>query len=200
MRRAARDAILARELIKQKHDLQLIPLYTPLKLDDDHLPFAPIFFGGINVYLQQASALFRHVPAWLDRFLDRPALLRWMSSRSIEIEPAKLGPMTVSMLQGKDGRQRKEVRRLLGYLQAEFRPEVANLTNGLLSGLAPEIKRLLNVPVLCTYQGEDQFVAALPEPCRGKAMELVRQNSKFIDCCICPSQAMAKTVAVFFGT
>jgi len=193
----ARDAILARELIRQKHDLQLIPLYTPLKLDDDHLPFAPLFFGGINVYLQQASALFRRLPARLDRILDHPALLRWLSRRSIEIDPAKLGPMTVSMLQGRDGRQKKEVDRLLAYLQTEFHPQVVNLTNALLSGLAPEIKRRLKVPVLCTYQGEDQFLADLPQPWRAQALELVQVNAKFIDGCICPSQAMVKSVAAF---
>jgi len=195
----ARDAILARELIRRKLDLQLIPLYTPMKLDDEHLPFAPIFFGGINVYLQQASALFRHIPARLDRILDHPALLRWLSRKHIEFQPAKLGPMTVSMLQGKDGRQKKEVARLLAYLQTEFHPQLVNLSNALLSGLVPEIKRLLNVPVLCTYQGEDEFIAALPQPWRGQAMDLVRANAQFIDRCICPSHAMAKSVADFLG-
>jgi hypothetical protein len=27
----------------------------------------PVFFGGVNVWLQQHSALFRWLPRWLDR-------------------------------------------------------------------------------------------------------------------------------------
>ncbi len=194
-----RDANLARGIRRQGHDIQLIPLYTPLKDQSRSLPLGPIFFGGINVYLQQACGLFRHVPRALDRMLDSEHLLRWVSEFSIEVDPRKLGPMTVSMLEGRDGKQKKELSRLLDYLEHDFRPDVVHLTNALLSGIAPELKRRLNVPVLCTYQGEDNFIGDLPEPHRARALELVRHNATFIDHTVCPCQASVPTVEAFMG-
>ena len=35
----------------------------------------PIFFGGINAYLQLKYSFFRHVPKWLDKALDSRPLL-----------------------------------------------------------------------------------------------------------------------------
>jgi len=195
----ARDATLARGLLARGHELQLIPLYTPIKLELDDLPAAPIYFGGINVYLQQASALFRWIPAAADRFLDRPAFLRWVSKYALEVEAKKLGPMTVSMLAGSHGRQKKEVDRLLTYLENHFRPQIINLTNSLISGIAPEIKRRLHIPVVCTYQGEECFVNDLPEPHRTEAYRLIHENMQCVDRVICPSESLASAVAAFLG-
>lgn len=195
----ARDATLARGLLARGHDVQLIPLYTPLKLEAEGLPVGPIFYGGINVVLQQAWGLFRWLPRALDRVLDRPSLLRQVAKYAIEVEARNLGPMTVSVLAGTDGRQKKEVERLLEYLAQGFRPELINLTNSLLSGIAPEIKRRLKVPVVCTFQGEDSFVADLPEPHQAQARSLIQANARAVDLFICPSAALAPQVAEFLG-
>jgi len=49
----------------------MVPLYLPLAADKtEPLSNAPIFFGGINVYLQQKLALFRKTPRWIDRWFD----------------------------------------------------------------------------------------------------------------------------------
>ena len=60
-----RDNILARELLRLGHEVTIAPMYLPLMLDDTKLPGleqTPIFFGGINVYLQQKMAFFRKTP------------------------------------------------------------------------------------------------------------------------------------------
>jgi glycosyltransferase involved in cell wall biosynthesis len=193
----ARDAVLVRGLLRAGHDVHMIPLYTPLKLEDDSLPLEPVFFGGINVFLQQASAIFRHMPRFLDRVLDSRAILRFVSRYSIEVDPKKLGPMTVSVLAGSHGRQKKEMDRLLAYLKKGPRPDVVNLTNSLLSALAPEIKKTLHVPVVCTFQGEDIFVSDLPAPYRTQARDHIRRNARSIDLFICPNQCMLDDVATF---
>ncbi len=52
----ARDINLVRALIAGGHDVQVVPLYTPLRIDGDRkLPVSPVFYGGINVFLQQVS-------------------------------------------------------------------------------------------------------------------------------------------------
>ncbi|MCL2640149.1 MAG: glycosyltransferase family 4 protein, partial [Phycisphaerales bacterium] len=195
----ARDATLARGLLARGHEVRLIPLYTPIKVERDDLPVSAVYFGGINVYLQQALSVFRWVPRVVDRVLDRPAFLRWVAKYAIAVDAKKLGPMTVSMLAGTHGRQRKEVERLMGYLEGVFRPEVVNLTNSLISGIAPEVRRRLKVPVVCTYQGEESFVNDLPEPHRSEAYRLIHENMRSVDRVICPSEAIVPEVAKFLG-
>ena len=65
-----RDNALAAELMAQGHDVVLVPLYTPTLTDEPNVSQEKVFFGGISVYLEQYSALFRHTPRWLDRSLS----------------------------------------------------------------------------------------------------------------------------------
>ena len=63
-----RDNALAKELIRQGHEAIILPMYLPLTLEESSAsPDTPIFFGGINVYLQQKLAIFRreHAPILL---------------------------------------------------------------------------------------------------------------------------------------
>ena len=54
-----RDNSLARQLIALGHDVTMLPTYLPHFLDEeDASPDQPIFFGGINVYLQHKFSLF----------------------------------------------------------------------------------------------------------------------------------------------
>ncbi len=66
------DNTLAAALLELGEDVLLVPTYTPLRTDEANVSIDRVFFGGINVYLQQKSALFRHTPWWLDRVLDNP--------------------------------------------------------------------------------------------------------------------------------
>src|SRR3990172_11497725 len=107
------DNTLAAALLELGEDVILVPTYTPLRTDEPDVSIRRVFFGGINVYLQQNSALFRHTPWWLDRLLDHPGLLDRLSQRGVNIQPSELGAMTVSMLRGEAGRQRKEIKKLI---------------------------------------------------------------------------------------
>src|SRR5947207_2581723 len=72
-----RDNALVTELRRQGHDALLVPLYLPPTLDEAAAPGdAPLFYGGVNVYLQHKASLFRKTPRWVDRLLDAPGLLR----------------------------------------------------------------------------------------------------------------------------
>ena len=61
------DNTLAAALLDLGEDVVLVPTYTPLRTDEADVSIDRVFFGGINVYLQQKSAVFRHTPWWLDR-------------------------------------------------------------------------------------------------------------------------------------
>src|SRR5262249_22278352 len=140
-----------------------------------------VFLGGINVLLQQKLALFRHTPWGIDRLFDAPRLLRWASRFAGKTQADQLGELTISMLKGEHGYQRKEIARLAHWLATEVRPDLVNLTNALLSGLDHEIKQRLEAPTLCTLQGDDVFLEALPEPYRRQSMELIREHCREID-------------------
>jgi hypothetical protein len=79
-----RDNAVAGELQRQGCDVMLVPLYTPIRTDERDVSVDQVFYGGINVYLQQKLPAFRYVPRMLTRWLDRPAVLnrlaksRWM--------------------------------------------------------------------------------------------------------------------------
>jgi len=194
----ARDMVMARGLLKLGHDFQILPLYTPLKIEgDEPSPVGEIYLGGINAWLQQHSALFRRLPARLDRLLDHPALLQWAGRFALRTSPSQLGPMTVSVLAGREGRQRKEVQRLLDYVRTQEPPELISLTNSLLSGLAPALKQAHPVPLVCGLQGEESFVAALPARHRQQAHDLLRANARHVDLFLSPGEAYADEMAAF---
>src|SRR5215813_6555479 len=134
------DNTLVAALQTQGHEALLIPTYTPITTDEEDVSQRRVFFGGVNVYLQQQSALFRHTPWFLDRLLDSPKLLDWLSRRSAGMDPAELGALTVSTLSGKQGHQRKEIEKLVRWLKEDGKPEVIHISNALLLGMAPRLK------------------------------------------------------------
>jgi len=192
-----RDAGLASALRAIGHDAHLVPMYLPIAAApaDD----APVFFGGLNVYLQQKWALFRRTPRWLDRLLDRRALLGLLARLAGMTSARDLGATTVSMLRGEHGRQVKELRRLTDWLAGHDRPDVVCLANVLLAGLAPAIKEALGVPVVCFLQDEDEFLDALPEPHRSAAWALIARRAGDIDAFLPASRYYAGAMAKRLG-
>ena len=93
-----RDNTLAAALQKLGCDAWLIPTYTPIRTDEHDVSRPQVFMGGINMYLQQKVAFFRRVPPFLDHWLDKPWLINWLSSFSIEVNARNLGELTVSVL------------------------------------------------------------------------------------------------------
>jgi len=172
---------LAAALRADGQNVTLVPLYTPIRTDEDDAGGACLFFGGINVYLQERSFLFRHTPRLVDWWFDRPGLLRWAARRGARTRPEQLGRLTVSMLRGREGPQRKELHRLVAWLRRGPRPDVVHLSNVLLSGVAREIKRRLDVPVVCSLSGEDAFVDKIPPPHYGQARTLLRECAGRLD-------------------
>jgi glycosyltransferase involved in cell wall biosynthesis len=168
---------LAAALRAAGQDVLLVPLYTPIRTDEENVSVDRVAFGGINVYLQGVSAFFRHTPWLLDRLLDHPRLLRWAAKSGSRTRAEQLGKLTVSMLQGEEGRQRKELDKLIHWLRRDVRPDLIHLSNVLLVGLARELARRLDTPVVCSLSGEDIFLEKLPEPHFGHARAVLRQRA-----------------------
>lgn len=194
-----RDNALAGALRAAGHDVVLTPVYTPTLTDEVNHSLNRVFFGGISVYLQQKSALFRHTPRFLDKLWDSEAALRIASQRSVGVDPKFLGEMTVSMLEGERGPIRKEFDKLTEWLKTESRPDVISLPFTLLIALAEPMKRVTGAPVVCTLQGEDLFLDGLAEPWRSRSMELIRQQIRHVDAFVATSEYYARYMTGYLG-
>lgn len=188
-----RDNMLARELHRIGHDVTLAPMYLPLMLDDAALPGAedvPIFFGGINVYLQQKLAFFRRTPAAVDRLLNANGLLRWAARHSHMTSAREHGEMTLEMLNVDTSRFRKEWDKLLDWLAAE-KPDLVCLSTALLAAFATALKQRLGIPVVLFFQGEDSFLDGLPEPFRQECWRAMARQLAASDLVLSPSHYYA---------
>ena len=180
------DNTLAAALKRRGVDVALIPTYTPLRTDEENVSLDRVFYGGINVFLQQKWSLFRHTPRALDRLLDGPRLLNSLSRFSASTSARDLGALTLSVLKGEQGHQQKELDRLAAWLKSDFKPDIVQLTNAMFSGMGRQLKAELNVPVLCGLQGEDIFLEQLIEPYKTQAQETLRERARDIDAFIAP--------------
>jgi glycosyltransferase involved in cell wall biosynthesis len=171
------DNTLAAALLKAGEEVLLIPTYTPLRTDEQDVSQRRVFFGGINVYLQQKSPIFRHTPWCLDDLLDAPGLINWATKHNVSIDPADLGDLTVAMLEGEQGNLRKELVKLVRWLENDVKPDVVHLSNMLLLAMAGEIGRRLRVPIVCSLSGEDVFLERIPEPHYSQVKQLMRQRA-----------------------
>ncbi len=189
------DNTLAAALQKKGVEVALVPTYTPLRTDEVNVSIDQIFYGGINVYLQQKVGLFRHTPWAVDRLLDRPALLRSLSRFSASTSARDLGGLTVSVLRGEQGHQQKELEKLVHWLKEDYRPDLVQLTNSMFVGMARNIKKGLGVPVLCALQGENVFLDDLVEPYKTQALEVLRERAGDVDGFIAPCRYYAGAMA-----
>jgi glycosyltransferase involved in cell wall biosynthesis len=194
-----RDNALASALLARGHDVVLAPVYTPTLTDERNVSGSRVFFGGISVYLQQHLSLFRRTPWFLDRLWDWGPMLKLASKRQIKVDPALLGGMTVSMLRGTDGFQRKEIDKLLHWLRQEPKFDAINLPFTLLIGLARPLREALGVPVACTLQGEDLFLENLQEPWKSESLDLIRTQVQHVDLFLPVSRYYETFMAGYLG-
>ena len=193
------DNTLAAALIALGHDAILIPTYTPLRTDEPDVSEKRVFLGGINAYLQQKLAFFRHTPRLLDWIFDARPLLRWASRFAVRTQADQLADLAISVLKGEHGHQRKEIARLVDWLATDHRPDVVLFSNVLLSGIVHPLRERLKVPVLATLQGDDVFLEALPAEPRAAALQLIREHCREIDGFIATSRYYADFMARYIG-
>ncbi len=191
------DNAVAKELIKAGHDCVLMPVYTPIRTDVEDMSVDRVFLGGVNVFLSQKLPLFGYLPRWLVGWLDYPWIIKALTSKAGKTSPELLGELTLSMLDGLEGRQRKEFSDLLDFLQTNIRPEVMLLTNLLIGGVIPQMS--INADVWVMLQGDDIFLDSLSPTHRSQAIARMRRLVGFAKGFICHSEAYAKSMQAMLG-
>ncbi len=195
------DNTLAAALQRKGHRVDLVPTYTPLRTDETDVSLDRVFYGALNVYLKQKWSWYRRAPLLLHWLLDRRPVLNWVSrlAGSAATQGTNLGALTLSMLRGETGHQRAELEQLVHWLGDEVRPEIVHLTNSMMLGLARSIRESLQVPVVCSVQGEDLFLDQIGEPYRTRVHDEIRRRAADVDAFIAPGRTYADTMTRYLG-
>jgi len=185
------DNAWARALMDAGLEVTLVPMYTPIRVDEANNTSTRVFFGGINVYLDVYVPGWQYLPRWLTRSLDAPWLLRAVSQRGVSNNAAELGALTEATIAGPDGPQAREGEQLVNYLTQDLRPDVIVLSNVMLCGEVARIKAQFAGPVYCTLQGDDIFLDGLTEPHRTRVFARLREIVQHLDGFLVHSQFYA---------
>ena len=187
-----RDNALVAALRGKGHDVLMVPLYLPLTLDEENQSAGvPIFFNGVNVYLGQSSPFYRRAPGWIRRIVGSERVLKWAANRAGKTRAEDVGDLTVSMLNGEEGNQSRELAELLAWLKTQPKPDIVCLSNSLLLGLTRELRAGLNVPLVCLLQNEAPYIDSMPDGLRDEVWAIMAERAKDIDCFIAPSRFYA---------
>jgi len=171
------------------HDAIMLPLYLPINVDDDDQSAGhPIFFGGVNVYLEQKSALYRNAPNWIRGLLNSRRVLVWAAGRAVKTRADEAGELLISMLRGEMGNQNREITEFISWLREQQKPDVICLSNALLIGMVRRLKAEVGVPVVCLLQGEEPYLDSLPDAQREPAWRLLAERAVDVDAWIAPSR------------
>ena len=154
-----RDNELIKILRKTGNDVIMVPIYLPHNIDGKGIMGdTPVFYGAINVFLKEKLPFYRHAPLWLERLFDSESLLQMAAKKAGSTRANGLEEMTLSMLEGENGRQATELDHLISYLNKEIKPDIVHLSNALLIGLARRIKEDLGAVVVCSLQDENEWI------------------------------------------
>lgn len=185
-----RDKFLTQSLKRAGNDILMIPMYLPLTIDDCEAD-SPIFYGAVNIYLEQISPIFKFLPQWAKKLLDSDKILRFAAKQSGSTSASGNEAMTISMLRGEHGKQAHDLDILINWLKEHEKPDVVHLSNALLSGLAAKLKKELGCKVICTLQDEDEWVDEMREPYCTETWKIISENAEHIDSFIAVSQYYA---------
>ncbi|HET6559497.1 MAG TPA: glycosyltransferase family 4 protein, partial [Prolixibacteraceae bacterium] len=189
-----RDSKYLKALKDLGHQVIKVPLYLPIFDDAHDLDEVPVFYGAVNLYLKQQFPVFRHMPAFVEHALDSKSVLNMAARKAGSTRATGLEQMTISMLLGEEGGQKAELDRLVDWLANEAKPDVVHLSNALLLGLARQIKKRMNIPVICSLQDEDVGVDAMPEKYRKEVWDLMSRRGEDVDAFISVSDYFATEI------
>ncbi|MEM6796534.1 MAG: glycosyltransferase family 4 protein [Acidobacteriota bacterium] len=193
------DNTLAAALMERGHEVSLIPTYTPMRTDETNVAQEKIFFGALNVYLQQKGILRKS--RFLDKLLDSKRVLTWVGKLSgkASTDAADLGDLTLSMIQGEAGHQARELEKLIDFMEEHLQPEIVHLSTTLFAGFAKRIKERLGVPVVCSLQGEDLFFEDLTEPWKSRVLSEITRRAEDIDAFTSPCDYYSRLMSENYG-
>jgi glycosyltransferase involved in cell wall biosynthesis len=105
-------------------------------------------------------------------------MLKMAAKRAGSVRARNLGELTLSVMQGEDGKQKKELDRLLHWLDGVEKPDLVHLSTPLLMGIGLAIRKRFGIPVVCTVHDEDVWIDAMEEPWRTRCWETMAAGGR----------------------
>jgi glycosyltransferase involved in cell wall biosynthesis len=146
-----------------------------------------VFFGAISMYLREKVKFLRNMPPFLDKFFDSAPFLRLAAKQAGTTRTEGLEELTLNMIEGDNAFRKHEVNRLIKYLTKEGKPDIIHLSNALILGLARQLKKRMDIKVVCSLLNEDDWIEDMVEPFRSKAWELIAREAIYVDRFVTPS-------------
>ena len=165
-----------------------IPLYLPpdgtnieTGLDKN------VFFGAISMFLREKVPFLRNMPVFMDKLFDSSPMLKMAARRAGTTRTVGLEEMTLNMIKGENAFPEKELQRLVDYLTRDGKPDIIHLSNALIIGLARQIKKKLDVKIVCSLLNEDDWIDEMAEPYQSGAWKLISKEASNVDVFLTPS-------------
>jgi len=165
-----------------------IPLYLPP--DDSTVDSGldkNVFFGAISMYLREKVPFLKNMPVFMDKLVDSRPMLKMAARRAGTTNPEGLEDMTLNMIKGENAFPDTELQRLIDYMTRDGKPDIIHLSNALIIGLARQIKRKINVKIVCSLLNEDDWIDEMNEPYQSGAWNLIAKEAKNVDAFLTPS-------------
>lgn len=166
-----------------------IPLYLPPEIYDTETVFDNhVFFGAVSLFLREKVPFLRNMPAFLDKIFDSAPMLKIAARQAGTTRTAGLEDLTLNMISGDNKTRDNEMDRLVSYLLKDSKPDTIHLSNALIIGLAKQLKKRINIKIVCSLQNEDDWIEEMIEPYKSKAWKMIAEESVHIDAFVSPSQ------------
>ena len=191
------DNTLARTLRLAGEDAVLVPTYTPIRVDEENASIDEVFLGGVNVYLDSTVPGWKRLPRWMTSWLNRPSIISLLTRFGSSTEASKLGSLTLDMLRGSAGPQRREIEEFVDYLCDDLKPDVVIFSNALLSGVVPTLRPRYEGRILCLLQGDDIFLEGLTPRWKQPVLQQLTENGRQFDGFLAHSKYYAHFMASY---
>ncbi len=166
-----------------------IPLYLPPdKTTSSESGFDKnVFFGAISMFLREKVPFLRNMPAFFDKFLDSKLFLRFAAKQAGTTSTEGYEELTISMIEGDNAFRKAEVDRLVRYLTKDGKPDIIHLSNALILGIARQLKKRMDVKIVCSLLNEDDWIDDMEEPFRSRAWQMIAKEAGYVDLFVTPS-------------
>ena len=146
-----------------------------------------VFFGAISMFLREKVPFLRNMPAFFDKFLDSKLFLRFAAKQAGTTSTEGYEELTISMIEGDNAFRKAEVDRLVRYLTKDGKPDIIHLSNALILGIARQLKKRMDVKVVCSLLNEDDWIDDMEEPFRSRAWQMIAKEAVYVDKFVTPS-------------
>lgn len=165
-----------------------IPLYLPPDESISDPGFDKnVFFGAISLYLREKVPFLKNMPLFFDKLLDSAPMLRMAAKRAGTTSSEGLEDMTINMITGQNAFPDIELQRLVDYINKDGRPDILHLSNALIIGLARQLKKKMDVIIVCSLLNEDDWLDDMAEPYRSNSWKLIAKEASNVDAFVTPS-------------